>query len=135
LRFLLAILLLRHRERATLSLVPPESTRISRSGKKALVAEDGMGQIAALKLRRRRAQSNAISRIIPAMPIVGGQLGPAMQNYQQALTSQSPANAAPTSTSVKLYLVFGEPAKPRAACDAGGHCLIPGRNPTTSSVP
>ena len=61
------------------------------AGKKALVAEDWNGAIAALKLAALRDPRNAdIQNYIGYAYRRLRQLGPAMQHYQQALRAQSP---------------------------------------------
>jgi len=81
------------------------------AGKKALVAEDWNGAIAALKLAALRDPRNAdIQNYIGYAFRRLRQLGPAMQHYQQALVLNRRHRSAYEHIG-ELYLVLGEPAK------------------------
>ena len=81
------------------------------AGKKALVAEDWNGAIAALKLAALRDPRNAdIQNYIGYAYRRLRQLGPAMQHYQQALVLNRRHRSAYEHIG-ELYLVLGEPAK------------------------
>jgi tetratricopeptide (TPR) repeat protein len=81
------------------------------AGKKALVAEDWNGAIAALKLAALRDPGNAdIQNYIGYAYRRLRQLGPAMGHYQQALTLNRRHRSAQEHLG-ELYLVLGEPAK------------------------
>jgi tetratricopeptide (TPR) repeat protein len=80
------------------------------AGKKALVAEDWNGAIAALKLAALRDPRNAdIQNYIGYAYRRLRQLGPAMQHYQQALVINRRHRSAHEHLG-ELYLVLGEPA-------------------------
>jgi tetratricopeptide (TPR) repeat protein len=80
------------------------------AGKKALVAEDWNGAIAALKLAALRDPRNAdIQNYIGYAHRRLRQLGPAMQHYQQALVLNRRHRSAHEHLG-ELYLVLGEPA-------------------------
>jgi tetratricopeptide (TPR) repeat protein len=81
------------------------------AGKRALVAEDWNGAIAALKLAALRDPRNAdIQNYIGYAYRRLKQLGPAMQHYQQALLLNRRHRSAHEHVG-ELYLVLGEPAK------------------------
>ena len=80
-------------------------------GKKALVAEDWNGAIAALKLAALRDPRNAdIQNYIGYAYRRLRQLGPAMQHYQQAILLNRRHRSANENVG-ELYLVLGDPAK------------------------
>ena len=81
------------------------------AGKKALVAEDWNGAIAALKLAALRDPRNAdIRNYIGYAYRRLRQLGPAMQHYQQALLLNRRHRSAHEHLG-ELYLILGEPTK------------------------
>jgi tetratricopeptide (TPR) repeat protein len=81
------------------------------AGKKALVAEDWNGAIAALKLAALRDPRNAdIQNYIGYAYRRLRQFGPAMQHYQQALLLNRRHRSAHEHLG-ELYLVLGEPTK------------------------
>jgi tetratricopeptide (TPR) repeat protein len=81
------------------------------AGKKALVAEDWNGAIAALKLAALRDPRNAdIQNYIGYAYRRLRQLGPAMQHYQEAILLNRRHRSAHEHLG-ELYLVLGEPAK------------------------
>jgi tetratricopeptide (TPR) repeat protein len=81
------------------------------AGKKALVAEDWNGAIAALKLAGLRDPRNAdIQNYIGYAYRRLRQMGPAMQHYQQALVLNRRHRSAHEHLG-ELYLALGEPAK------------------------
>ena len=81
------------------------------AGKKALVAEDWNGAIAALKLAALRDPRNAdIQNYIGYAYRRLRQLGPAMQHYQEAILLNRRHRSAHEHLG-ELYLVFGDPAK------------------------
>jgi tetratricopeptide (TPR) repeat protein len=96
------------------------------AGKKALVAEDWTGAIAALKLAALRDPRNAdIQNYIGYAYRRLRQLGPAMQHYQQALLLNRRHRSAHEHLG-ELYLVLGEPAKAeQQLATLEGICLIP----------
>jgi tetratricopeptide (TPR) repeat protein len=96
------------------------------AGKKALVAEDWNGAIAALKLAALRDPRNAdIQNYIGYAYRRLKQLGPAMQHYQQALLLNRRHRSAHEHVG-ELYLVLGEPAKAEQQLAAlEDICLIP----------
>jgi tetratricopeptide (TPR) repeat protein len=95
-------------------------------GKKALVAEDWNGAIAALKLAALRDPRNAdIQNYIGYAYRRLRQLGPAMQHYQQALLLNRRHRSAHEHLG-ELYLVLGEPAKAeQQLATLEDICLIP----------
>jgi len=83
------------------------------AGKKALVAEDWNGAIAALKLAALRDPRNAdIQNYIGYAYRRLRQLGPARQYYQEALLL-NPRHRSAREHLGELYLVLGDPAKAR----------------------
>src|SRR5262249_19283006 len=81
------------------------------AGKKALIAEDWNGAIAALKLAALRDPRNAdIQNYIGYAHRRLRQLGPAMQHYQQALVLNRRHRSAQEHIG-ELYLALGEPAR------------------------
>lgn len=81
------------------------------AGKRALVAEDWTGAIAALKLAALRDPRNAdIHNYIGYAYRRLRQMGPAMQYYQQALLLNRRHRSAHEHLG-ELYLALGEPAK------------------------
>jgi tetratricopeptide (TPR) repeat protein len=81
------------------------------AGKRALVAEDWTGAIAALKLALLRDPRNAdIHNYIGYAHRRLRQFGPAMQHYQQALVINRRHRSAHEHLG-ELYLVLGEPTK------------------------
>jgi Flp pilus assembly protein TadD len=81
------------------------------AGKKALVAEDWTGAIAALKLAALRDPRNAdIQNYIGYAYRRLRQFGPAMQHYQRALVYNRRHRSAHEHLG-ELYLVLGEPAR------------------------
>jgi hypothetical protein len=81
------------------------------AGKKALVAEDWTGAIAALKLAALRDPRNAdIKNYIGYAYRRLRQLGPAMQNYQEAILLNRRHRSAHEHLG-ELYLVLGNPDK------------------------
>ena len=81
------------------------------AGKKALVAEDWNGALAALKLAALRDPRNAdIQNYIGYAYRRLRQLGPAMQHYQEAILLNRRHRSAHEHLG-ELYLVLGEPAK------------------------
>jgi len=96
------------------------------AGKRALVAEDWNGAIAALKLAALRDPRNAdIQNYIGYAYRRLRQTGPAMQHYQQALLLNRRHRSAHEHLG-ELYLVLGEPAKAEQQLAAlEDICLIP----------
>jgi tetratricopeptide (TPR) repeat protein len=96
------------------------------AGKKALVAADWNGAIAALKLAALRDPQNAdIQNYIGYAYRRLRQLGPAMQHYQQALILNRRHRSAHEHLG-ELYLVLGEPAKAeQQLAKLEDICLIP----------
>jgi tetratricopeptide (TPR) repeat protein len=96
------------------------------AGKKALVAEDWNGAIAALKLAALRDPRNAdIQNYIGYAYRRLRQLGPAMQHYQQALVINRRHRSAHEHLG-ELYLVLGEPAAAEQQLSTLEEiCLIP----------
>ena len=96
------------------------------AGKKALVAEDWNGAIAALKLAALRDPRNAdIQNYIGYAYRRLRQMGPAMQHYQQALLLNRRHRSAHEHLG-ELYLVLGEPAKAeQQLATLEDICLIP----------
>jgi tetratricopeptide (TPR) repeat protein len=96
------------------------------AGKKALVAEDWNGAIAALKLAALRDPRNAdIQNYIGYAYRRLRQLGPAMQYYQQALVLNRRHRSAHEHLG-ELYLVLGEPAQAeQQLAKLEDICLIP----------
>lgn len=96
------------------------------AGKRALVAEDWNGAIAALKLAALRDPRNAdIQNYIGYAYRRLRQLGPAMQHYQQALMFNRRHRSAHEHLG-ELYLALGEPAKAEEQlATLEGICLIP----------
>jgi tetratricopeptide (TPR) repeat protein len=96
------------------------------AGKKALVAEDWNGAIAALKLAALRDPRNAdIQNYIGYAYRRLRQLGPAMQHYQQALLLNRRHRSAHEHLG-ELYLALGEPAKAEEQlATLEDICLIP----------
>jgi tetratricopeptide (TPR) repeat protein len=96
------------------------------AGKKALVAEDWNGAIAALKLAALRDPRNAdMQNYIGYAYRRLRQLGPAMQHYQQALLLNRRHRSAHEHLG-ELYLVLGEPAKAeQQLATLEDICLIP----------
>jgi tetratricopeptide (TPR) repeat protein len=96
------------------------------AGKKALVAEDWNGAIAALKLAALRDPQNAdIQNYIGYAYRRLRQLGPAMQHYQQALILNRRHRSAHEHLG-ELYLVLGESAKAeQQLAKLEDICLIP----------
>jgi tetratricopeptide (TPR) repeat protein len=96
------------------------------AGKKALVAEDWNGAIAALKLAALRDPRNPdIQNYIGYAYRRLRQLGPAMQHYQQALLLNRRHRSAHEHLG-ELYLVLGEPAKAeQQLATLEDICLIP----------
>jgi tetratricopeptide (TPR) repeat protein len=96
------------------------------AGKRALVAEDWNGAIAALKLAALRDPRNAdIQNYIGYAYRRLRQVGPAMQHYQQALLFNRRHRSAHEHVG-ELYLVLGEPAKAEQQLAAlEDICLIP----------
>src|SRR5262245_55616051 len=89
------------------------------AGKKALVAEDWNGAIAALKLAALRDPRNAdIQNYIGYAYRRLRQLGPAMHHYQEAILLNRRHRSAHEHLG-ELYLVLGDPAKP----DSNLRCL------------
>jgi len=96
------------------------------AGKKALVAEDWNGAIAALKLALLRDPRNAdIHNYIGYAHRRLRQFGPAMQYYQQALVHNRRHRSAHEHLG-ELYLVLGDPAKAeQQLATLEEICLIP----------
>jgi tetratricopeptide (TPR) repeat protein len=96
------------------------------AGKKALLAEDWNGAIAALKLAALRDTRNAdIQNYIGYAYRRLRQFGPAMQHYQQALTLNRRHRSAHEHLG-ELYLVLQEPAKAeQQLATLEDICLIP----------
>jgi tetratricopeptide (TPR) repeat protein len=96
------------------------------AGKKALVAEDWNGAIAALKLAALRDPRNAdIQNYTGYAYRRLRELGPAMQHYQQALLLNRRHRSAHEHLG-ELYLVLGEPAKAEQhLATLEDICLIP----------
>jgi tetratricopeptide (TPR) repeat protein len=96
------------------------------AGKKALVAEDWNGAIAALKLAALRDPRNAdIQNYIGYAYRRLRQLGPAMQHYQQALLLNRRHRSAHEHLG-ELYLVLGDPVKAeQQLATLEDICLIP----------
>jgi tetratricopeptide (TPR) repeat protein len=96
------------------------------AGKKALVAGDWTGAIAALKLAALRDPRNAdIQNYIGYGYRRLRQLGPAMQHYQQALLLNRRHRSAHEHLG-ELYLALGEPAKAEEQlATLEDICLIP----------
>src|SRR5262245_51029496 len=96
------------------------------AGKKALLAEDWNGAIAALKLAALRDTRNAdIQNYIGYAYRRLRQFGPAMQHYQQALILNGRHRSAHEHLG-ELYLVLGEPAKAeQQLATLEDICLIP----------
>jgi Flp pilus assembly protein TadD len=96
------------------------------AGKKALVAEDWNGAIAALKLAALRDPRNAdIQNFIGYAYRRLRQLGPAMHHYQQAILLNRRHRSAHEHLG-ELYLVLGEPAKAGQQLETLEEiCLIP----------
>ena len=96
------------------------------AGKKALVAADWIGAIAALKLAALRDPRNAdIQNYIGYAYRRLRQLGPAMQHYQQALRLNRRHRSAHEHLG-ELYLVLGEPAAAeQQLASLEDICLIP----------
>jgi tetratricopeptide (TPR) repeat protein len=96
------------------------------AGKKALVAEDWNGAIAALKLAALRDPRNAdIQNYTGYAYRRLRELGPAMQHYQQALLLNRRHRSAHEHLG-ELYLVLGEPAKAeQQLATLEDICLIP----------
>jgi tetratricopeptide (TPR) repeat protein len=96
------------------------------AGKRALVAEDWNGSIAALKLAALRDPRNAdIQNYIGYAYRRLRQSGPAMQHYQQALLLNRRHRSAHEHLG-ELYLALGEPAKAeQQLATLEDICLIP----------
>jgi tetratricopeptide (TPR) repeat protein len=96
------------------------------AGKKALVAEDWNGAIAALKLAALRDPRNAdIQNYIGYSYRRLRQLGPAMQYYQEAILLNRRHRSAREHLG-ELYLVLGEPARAeQELATLEEICLIP----------
>ena len=96
------------------------------AGKKALVAEDWNGAIAALELAALRDPQNAdIQNYIGYSYRRLKQLGPAMQHYQRAVMLNRRHRSAHEHLG-ELYLVLGEPAKAeQQLATLEDICLIP----------
>jgi tetratricopeptide (TPR) repeat protein len=96
------------------------------AGKRALVAEDWNGAIAALKLAALRDPRNAdIQNYIGYAYRRLRQSGPAMQHYQQALLLNRRHRSAHEHLG-ELYLALGEPAKAeQQLATLQDICLIP----------
>jgi Flp pilus assembly protein TadD len=96
------------------------------AGKKALVAEDWNGAIAALKRAALRDPRNAdIQNYIGYAYRRLRQLGPAMQHYQEAILLNRRHRSAHEHLG-ELYLVFGDPAKAgQQLATLEEICLIP----------
>jgi len=96
------------------------------AGKKALVAEDWNGAIAALKLAALRDPHNAdIQNYIGYAYRRLRQLGPAMQHYQEAILLNRRHRSAHEHLG-ELYLVLGNPAKAgQQLATLEEICLIP----------
>ena len=96
------------------------------AGKKALVAEDWNGAIAALKLAALRDPDNAdIQNYIGYAYRRLRQLGPAMQHYQQAIRLNRRHRSAHEHVG-ELYLVLGDPNKAgQQLATLEEICLIP----------
>jgi tetratricopeptide (TPR) repeat protein len=96
------------------------------AGKRALVAEDWNGAIAALKLAALRDPRNAdIQNYIGYAYRRLRQSGPAMQHYQQALLLNRRHRSAHEHLG-ELYLALGEPAKAeQQLATLEDICLIP----------
>jgi Flp pilus assembly protein TadD len=96
------------------------------AGKKALLAEDWKGAIAALKLAALRDPRNAdIQNYIGYAYRRLRQFGPAMHHYQQALALNRRHRSAHEHIG-ELYLVLGEPAKAeQQLAMLDDICLIP----------
>jgi tetratricopeptide (TPR) repeat protein len=96
------------------------------AGKRALVAEDWNGAIAALELAALRDPRNAdIQNYIGYAYRRLRQMGPAMQHYQQALLLNRRHRSAHEHLG-ELYLVLGEPAKAdQQLATLEDICLIP----------
>src|SRR5262245_48325303 len=95
------------------------------TGKRALVAEDWNGAIAALELASLRDPGNAdIQNYIGYAYRRLGQLGPAMGHFQKALMSD-PRHRGAREHLGELFLTLGEPAKADEQLAAlQGVCLI-----------
>jgi tetratricopeptide (TPR) repeat protein len=96
------------------------------AGKKALVAEDWNGAIAALKLAALRDPRNAdVQNYIGYAYRRLRQLGPAMQYYQEAILLNRRHRSAREHLG-ELYLVLGEPARAeQELATLEEICLIP----------
>jgi tetratricopeptide (TPR) repeat protein len=96
------------------------------AGKKALVAEDWNGAIAALKLAVLRDPDNAdIQNYIGYAYRRLREMGPAMGHYQQALIF-NPRHRSAREHLGELYLALGEPIKAEEQLEALKEiCLIP----------
>jgi tetratricopeptide (TPR) repeat protein len=96
------------------------------AGKKALVAENWTGAIAALKLAALRDPRNAdIQNYIGYAYRRLREMGPAMGHYQQALTF-NPRHRSAREHLGELYLALGEPASAEEQLAALKEiCLIP----------
>jgi tetratricopeptide (TPR) repeat protein len=96
------------------------------AGKKALVAEDWNGAVAALKLAALRDPRNAdIQNYIGYAYRRLRQLGPAMQHYQEAILLNRRHRSAHEHLG-ELYLVLGDPAKAgQQLATLEEICLIP----------
>jgi len=96
------------------------------AGKKALVAEDWNGAIAALKLAALRDPRNAdIQNYIGYAYRRLRHLGPAMQHYQEAILLNRRHRSAHEHLG-ELYLVLGDPAKAgQQLATLEEICLIP----------
>ena len=96
------------------------------AGKRALVAEDWTGAIAALKLAALRDPRNAdIQNYIGYAHRRRREMGPAMGHYQQALMF-NPRHRSAREHLGELYLVLGDPAKAEEQLTALREiCLIP----------
>jgi tetratricopeptide (TPR) repeat protein len=96
------------------------------AGKKALVAEDWNGAIAALKLAALRDPGNAdIQNYLGYAYRRLRQLGPAMQHYQEAILLNRRHRSAHEHLG-ELYLVLGDPGKAgQQLATLEEICLIP----------
>jgi len=99
---------------------------VSETGKKALVAENWNGAIAAFELAALRDPLNAdVQNYIGYAYRRLRQLGPAIGHYQQALTL-NPRHRSAHEHLGEAYLTLGEPAKAEQLLTALGNlCLIP----------
>jgi tetratricopeptide (TPR) repeat protein len=97
-----------------------------KAGKKALVAEDWNGAIAAFELAALRDPLNADTQNYIGYAYRRlRQLGPAMGHYQKALML-NPRHRSAHEHLGEAYLVLGEPAKAEQLLTALGNlCLIP----------